>query len=65
MKGLPLAYNRDMQEDKQPMFEAVQTTRECLFIIAHVLVHTTFEKEHLNEELRTDFLLRPIWRITS
>jgi argininosuccinate lyase len=56
MKALPLAYNRDMQEDKQPMFEAVQTTRQCLFIFAHVLVHTAFAKEHLNEELRTDFL---------
>jgi argininosuccinate lyase len=56
MKALPLAYNRDMQEDKQPMFEAVQTTRQCLFIFAHVLVHTVFAKEHLNEELRTDFL---------
>jgi argininosuccinate lyase len=56
MKALPLAYNRDMQEDKQPMFEAVQTTRQCLFIFAHVLVHTAFAKEHQNEELRTDFL---------
>jgi argininosuccinate lyase len=33
MKGLPLSYNRDMQEDKKPMFEAVKTTRECLFIL--------------------------------
>lgn len=56
MKGLPLAYNRDMQEDKQPMFEAIHTTRQCLFIFAHMLVHTTFDKERLTEELRTDFL---------
>ncbi len=56
MKGLPLAYNRDMQEDKQPMFETVKTTRESLLVLAHVLVHTTFDKFHMEEELRTDFL---------
>jgi argininosuccinate lyase len=56
MKGLPLAYNRDMQEDKLPMLDVVKTTRESLLILAHVLVHTTFNKFHMEEELRTDFL---------
>jgi argininosuccinate lyase len=56
MKGLPLAYNRDMQEDKRPMFDVVSTMRQCLLIFAHMLVHTTFNKVHLEEELRTDFL---------
>ncbi len=56
MKGLPLAYNRDMQEDKQPMFDVVKTARESLLVLAHVLVHTTFDKFHMEEELRTDFL---------
>ncbi|MBI3004009.1 MAG: argininosuccinate lyase [Ignavibacteriales bacterium] len=56
MKGLPLAYNRDMQEDKAVMFDVVNTTRQCLFIFSHVLVHTTFDKKHMEEELRTDFL---------
>ncbi len=56
MKGLPLAYNRDMQEDKVPLFDIVSTTRQCLFIFSHLLVHTTFDKEKLAEELRTDFL---------
>ncbi len=56
MKGLPLAYNRDMQEDKKPMFDVVSTTQQCLFIFAHVLVHTSFNKKRLEEELRTDFL---------
>ena len=55
MKALPLAYNRDMQEDKQPMFDAVNTTRQCLFITAHMLVHTDFRADHLEEELRNDF----------
>jgi argininosuccinate lyase len=56
MKGLPLAYNRDMQEDKAPMFDIVNTTRQCLFIFSHVLVHTTFDKNRMAEELRTDYL---------
>ena len=56
MKGLPLAYNRDMQEDKKPLFDVISTTRQCLFIFAHVLVHTSFNKTHLEEEIRTDFL---------
>ncbi len=56
MKGLPLAYNRDMQEDKAPMFDIVNTTRQCLFIFSHVVVHTTFDKDRMAEELRTDYL---------
>src|SRR5207248_8119247 len=30
MKGLPLAYNKDMQEDKEALFDTVDTTRACL-----------------------------------
>jgi argininosuccinate lyase len=56
MKGLPLAYNRDMQEDKLPLFDAVATTRQCLFIFSHILVHTTFDKKRFEEELKNDFL---------
>ena len=56
MKGLPLAYNRDMQEDKLPLFDAVATTRQCLFIFSHILVHTTFDKKRFDEDLKNDFL---------
>lgn len=56
MKALPLAYNRDMQEDKQPMLQAFKTTSECLDIMTDMLSHVTFNKNHLEEELRTDFL---------
>lgn len=56
MKALPLAYNRDMQEDKLPMFEAVQTTGQCLSIVAQMLVHSTFDRNRMEEELREDFL---------
>ncbi|MBW2280442.1 MAG: argininosuccinate lyase [Deltaproteobacteria bacterium] len=34
MKGLPLAYNRDMQEDKEPLFDAVETACACLEVLS-------------------------------
>ena len=30
MKGLPLAYSKDMQEDKEPLFDSIETTKNCL-----------------------------------
>ena len=30
MKGLPLAYSKDMQEDKEPLFDSIETTKICL-----------------------------------
>ena len=56
MKALPLSYNRDMQEDKMPMFEAVATTQQCLAIVAQMLVHSQFDRHRMEEELRNDFL---------
>jgi len=56
MKALPLAYNRDMQEDKLPMFESVATTKQCLAIVAQMLVHSQFDRDRMEEELRNDFL---------
>lgn len=37
MKGLPLTYNRDMQEDKMPLFDSADTLRACLSIMAALL----------------------------
>jgi argininosuccinate lyase len=37
MKGQPLAYNKDNQEDKQPLFDAVDTTRDCVSIMAGLM----------------------------
>ena len=37
LKGLPMAYNKDMQEDKEAVFDACDTTRDCLQITATVL----------------------------
>jgi argininosuccinate lyase len=57
MKGLPLAYNRDMQEDKEPLFDAADTTNDCLILCALMLKSVTFDNTRFEEELNSDFLL--------
>jgi len=42
LKGLPMTYNRDLQEDKEPLFDAVDTVRDCLSIFTEMLAHTKF-----------------------
>lgn len=42
IKGLPMTYNRDLQEDKEPLFDAVDTVRDCLTIFTEMLDHTRF-----------------------
>jgi argininosuccinate lyase len=39
MKGLPLAYNRDLQEDKPPLFDAATQVRACVAVLARMLPH--------------------------
>ena len=41
LKGLPAAYNRDLQEDKEPLFDALDTTRAALRALAAILPHLT------------------------
>ncbi len=55
MKGLPLAYNRDMQEDKLPMFDAADTVTESLNVFAEMLKKTKFDKTRFEKELKKDF----------
>jgi len=57
MKALPLAYNRDMQEDKVHLFEAVDTTQDCLHLTSELLKHTQFNKKRFEKELNGDLLL--------
>jgi argininosuccinate lyase len=57
MKGLPLAYNRDMQEDKVHLFQAVDTTKDCLNLTSELLKHTSFDKNKFEKTLDGDFSL--------
>ncbi len=47
MKGLPLSYNRDMQEDKPPVFDAVDTLKSCLAVTNAMLPEITFKSERM------------------
>ena len=42
LKGLPMTYNRDLQEDKEPLFDAVDTVKDCLAIFTEMIGHTKF-----------------------
>jgi len=56
MKGLPLAYNKDMQEDKETTFDALDTVKACLAAFTPMLSTATFKKEAMMEKLRGGFL---------
>ena len=45
MKGLPLAYNKDMQEDKELTFDAIDTVKGCLTLFTNMLGSTTFRSD--------------------
>ncbi len=47
MKGLPLAYNKDMQEDKENLFDSVDTVKTCLAITAEMLRTATVLKDNM------------------
>lgn len=44
LKGLPLTYNRDMQEDKPPLFDSADTIRACVRLMTGMLGHATVQK---------------------
>lgn len=47
MKGLPMAYNKDMQEDKEGVFDSVRTAKTSLVILREMLKTTTWRKENM------------------
>ena len=57
MKGLPLAYNRDLQEDKEPLFDTVDTVRQSLRILARLWENVTLNKERLEKMALSGFSL--------
>lgn len=56
MKGLPLAYNKDLQEDKEAIFDGVNTVKACLEAMTILLSEgLEFRTERLNQAVREDF----------
>ena len=49
MKGLPASYNRDLQEDKRPLFDSVDTVREALDVFAAMLPEVTINSAKMEE----------------
>ena len=56
MKSLPLAYNRDMQEDKPPVFDAAETLSACIDIYIRMLPAITVNAEIMQNALSTGYL---------
>ena len=56
MKGLPLAYNKDMQEDKEALFDAVDTVKSCLEVMTIVLGSISLNAANLAAASRTGFM---------
>ena len=49
MKGQPLAYNKDNQEDKEPLFDAIDTVRGCLKVYADMMAQITLKPDNMRE----------------
>ena len=56
LKGLPLAYNRDLQEDKAPVFDAFDTVQDCLAVLAGAIASASFDKARMADALQAGFL---------
>jgi len=57
MKGLPLAYNKDMQEDKEPLFDAMRTAHQCVAILPELLSAMTPRPARMQAALADGYLL--------
>ncbi len=55
LKGLPLAYNRDMQEDKPPAFDAFDTVNDTLDVLTGAIATAAFHPERMRQALRHGF----------
>ena len=55
MKSQPLAYNKDNQEDKEPLFDTVDTLKDCLRAFADMVPHIESKKESMEEAARRGF----------
>jgi len=56
LKGLPLAYNKDMQEDKEAVFDAVETVKMCLKVFAPMLATMTARPDNMKKAAQGGFI---------
>ncbi|MDF1564288.1 MAG: argininosuccinate lyase [Deltaproteobacteria bacterium] len=55
LKGLPLAYNKDLQEDKEPLFDSLDTATDCFTVMAGVIQTATFHEERMLRALASAY----------
>ena len=56
LKGLPLAYNKDMQEDKESVFDAVDTVHKCLKVMTPMLATMTVRADNMKKAAQGGFI---------
>src|SRR5207249_11197631 len=56
VNGLPLSYNRDLQKDKEPLYDAFDTVQACLDLAALVVEGASLRTDRINERLDEGFL---------
>ncbi len=56
LKGLPLAYNKDMQEDKESVFDAVETANMCLKVFVGMVETLTANTDNMKKAAQTGFI---------
>lgn len=56
LKGLPLAYNKDMQEDKEALFDAVDTVKKCLLVFAPMIETMKVNKQVMRSGVTDGFI---------
>ena len=55
IKALPLAYNKDLQEDKEGLFDAVETIKYCLIVFAQIIEGMKVKAENMRRAVEEDF----------
>jgi len=56
LKGLPMTYNRDLQEDKEPVFDTIDTVSQSLTVMSELLSGLSFNRETLKHATDTGFM---------
>jgi argininosuccinate lyase len=56
LHGLPLTYNKDLQEDKEPLFDAIDTLELCLMVASEMLEGITFDRDRMAAAASDEFI---------
>ncbi len=56
IKGLPMTYNRDMQEDKEPLFHALDTVKEAIIIMGHCIKDLMINRERMADAVFNSYM---------